>query len=94
MTQCIYSTYARTPYETKNGAHVDEAVVEVEAGEAGRDARIGDPSVLDDAPDDVVCAGARLVVELGAQRRRAGDREMAVGSSRQNEQDCAVRGEK
>jgi hypothetical protein len=64
-------------------AHVDEAVVEVEADEAGRDARVGDPGILDDAPDDVVRAGARRVVERGAQRR-AGDRGVAVSSSRQS----------
>jgi hypothetical protein len=34
--------------------------VEVKADEAGRDTRIGDPGVLDDAPDD-----ARETVMLG-----------------------------
>ena len=74
------------------GAHVDEAVVEVEADEAGRDAGVGYPRVLDDAPDDVVGAGARLVVEQGAQRR-AGERRVAMSSSHQSEQEGAVRGE-
>ena len=73
--------------------YVDEAVMEVEADEAGRDARVGDARVLDDATDDVVGAGARLVVERGAQRRcRTGARRVATGSSSQGEQESAVRG--
>jgi len=71
--------------------YVDEAVMEVEADEAGRDARVGDARVLDDATDDVVGAGARLVVERGAQRR-AGARRVATGGSSQGEQESAVRG--
>ena len=43
----------------------------MEADEAGRDASVGDARVLDDAPDDVVGAGAGRVVERGAQRRAA-----------------------
>jgi hypothetical protein len=71
--------------------------VEVEADETGRDARVGDARVLDDAPDDVVGAGARLVVERGAQRHaaaRSGSVTVAVSSSSQTEQEqeCAVRG--
>jgi len=65
--------------------------MEVEADEAGRDARVGDARVLDDATDDVVGAGARLVVERGAQRR-AGARSVAAGGSSQGEQESAVRG--
>jgi hypothetical protein len=38
--------------------YVDEAVMKVEADEAGRDARVGDPGVLDDPPDNVPCARA------------------------------------
>ena len=73
--------------------YVDEAVMEVEADEAGRDARVGDARVLDDATDDVVGAGARLVVERGAQRRcRTGARRVATGGSSQGEQESAVRG--
>ena len=69
--------------------YVDEAVMEVEADEAGRDARVGDARVLDDATDDVVGAGARLVVERGAQRR-AGARRVATGGSSQGEQESVV----
>jgi len=65
--------------------------MEVEADEAGRDARVGDTRVLDDATDDVVGAGARLVVERGAQRR-TGTRRVATGGSSQGEQESAVRG--
>jgi len=65
--------------------------MEVEADEAGRDARVGDARVLDDATDDVVGAGARLVVERGAQRR-TGTRRVATGGSSQGEQESAVRG--
>ena len=71
--------------------YVDEAVMEVEADETGREARVGDARVLDDATDDVVGAGARLVVERGAQRR-AGARRVATGGSSQGEQESAVRG--
>jgi len=53
----------------------------MEADEAGRDARVGDPGVLDDAPDDVVGAGARRVVERGAQRRAAAGKVTEGGSS-------------
>jgi hypothetical protein len=77
------------------GAHVGEAVVEVEADEAGREARVGDARVLDDAPGDVVGAGARLVVERGAQRHAAAARSVTAtvsSSSSQSEQERAVRG--
>ena len=63
--------------------------MEVEADETGRDARVGDARVLDDATDG--SAGARLVVERGAQRR-AGTRRVATGGSSQGEQESAVRG--
>ena len=70
--------------------YVDEAVMEVEADETGRDARVGDARALDDATDDVVGAGARLVIERGAQRRAG----VATGGSSQQEgeQESAVRG--
>jgi len=69
--------------------------VEVEADEACREARVRDARVLDDAPDDVVGAGARLVVERGAQRHAAAAARsvtVSVSSSSQSEQECAVRG--
>jgi hypothetical protein len=70
--------------------------VEVEADEACREARVRDARVLDDAPDDVVGAGARLVVERGAQRHAAAAAArsvtVSVSSSSQSEQECAVRG--
>jgi hypothetical protein len=61
----------------------------VEADEAGRDARVGDPGVLDDAAYDVVGAWARRVVERGAQRRAGATRRVAV--SRGEHQEPAVR---
>jgi hypothetical protein len=68
---------------------LDEAVVEVEADEAGRVARVGDARVLDDAPDDVVGGGARRVVERRAQRHAAG---ASAGSSQGEQEEGAVRG--
>jgi len=85
MQQCGYQLGLINHAQRNWGAHVDEAVVEVEADEAGRDARVGDASVLDDAADDVVRAGARRVVERGAQRGAGGARWVAVSRGEHQE---------
>ena len=90
MQQCGYQLGLINHAQRNWGAHVDEAVVEVEADEAGRDARVGDARVLDDAPDDVVGAGARRVVERGAQRRPGAGATRKVAVCR-GEQESAVR---
>jgi hypothetical protein len=66
--------------------HVDEAVVEVEAEEAGEDARVGGARLLDHAPHRVVDVRARGVVVPRAQlprpraaKRREGDHRRAQG---------------
>jgi hypothetical protein len=52
--------------------YLHEAVVEVEAGEAGVDADVGLVRLLQHPPHHPVHVGARLVVVLAAQLRRAG----------------------
>jgi hypothetical protein len=58
-------------------SYLDEAVVEVEAGEAGVDARVGLVRRLQRPPHDPVHVRARAVVEPLAQllRRAAADPE-------------------
>lgn len=51
--------------------YLHEAVVEVEAGEAGVDADVGLVRLLQHPPHDPVHVGARPVVVLAAQLRRA-----------------------
>jgi len=64
--------------------YIDEAVVEVEAEEAGEDARVGGARLLDHAPHRVVDVRARAVVVRGAQLLRLRD----AAQRREGEQGC------
>ena len=56
--------------------YLDEAVVEVEADEAGGDAGVGSEGGRDGLPDDGLGVGAGGVVEPHAQLRAAVDRQL------------------